>query len=59
MKNSNSNIKIPVATIFFEASSLRHISQRDLLTPKSRPATFIENVYNFWDFYNTLVTQGL
>ena len=35
MKSSKSNPKIPVATIFFEASSLRYISQRSLLAVRN------------------------
>ena len=51
--------KIPVATNFFEASSLRHISQCALLTATHQPATIIENVYKFYDFYKALLSQGL
>jgi len=52
-----SNTKIPVASIFFEASSLRYISQRALLTTNPQPATFIKNITNFFDFYDALVLK--
>ena len=37
MKSSKPNNKFSVATIFFEASSLRYFSQRALLTTNAQP----------------------
>ena len=45
-----SNTKIPVASIFFKASSLRYISQRALFTTNLQPATFIKTVPIFLIF---------
>jgi len=52
MKSSKSNTKIPVATNFFEASSLRHFSQRLQLRGG---AGDIEIVYKFDVFHKSLL----
>ena len=57
MKSSKSNTKISVATtIIFEASSLRHISQRPL-----KPFTIFEILIEHWCYkgYETGISQNL
>jgi len=56
MKSSKSNTKISVTSFFyFEASSLRHISQRELLAVTHQTATFIESGAKFSHFHKPLI----